>query len=229
MVWIAALALAALNTQVSQRNEISCDLAPFVGGGSSSEGDLDSLNGIGLGCNVVLYDGGAWTLGPRVDFIEQRWSVFRDEEGTTYFNSYQARTLGLGLNIDYNITEQWNLAYTLGFSMGQGEQDQNISTPSSTQNLHLTGMSQRALRHEFLVTRRMNERLSFLAGVQWDNAQQSWDAAAGRLEREDVAPGNKLTLTSGTGADIEGRVPQSADYQALSFKIGVQMKVYSTL
>lgn len=229
MVWIAALALAALNTQVSQRNEVSCDLAPFVGGGSSSEGDLDSLSGVGLGCNVVLFDGGAWTLGPRVDFTEQRWTVFRDEEGATFYNSYQARTLGLGLNVDYDLTEQWKLAYTLGFSMGQGSQDQNISTPNSAQNLHLSGMSQRSLRHEFMVTRRVNERLSFLAGVQWDSAQQSWDAAAGRLEREDVAPGNKLTLTSGTGADLEGEVPQSSDYQAFSFKIGVQMKVYSTL
>ncbi len=229
MVWMAALALAALNTQVSQRNEVSCDLAPFVGGGSSSEGDLDSLSGVGLGCNVVLYDGGEWTLGPRVDFMEQRWTVFQDVEGATYFNSYQARTLGLGLNLDYNLTEQWKLAYTLGFSMGQGAQDQNISTATSTQNLHLSGMSQRALRHEFLVTRRMNERLSFLAGVQFDSAQQTWDAAVGRLDREDVAPGNKLTLTSGTGADLEGVVPQSSDYKALSFKVGVQMKIYSTL
>jgi hypothetical protein len=117
----------------------------------------------------------------------------------------------------------------LGFFKGQGAQDQNISTATSTQNLHLSGMDQSSLRHEFLVSRRMNERLSFLAAVQWDNAQQSWDAAAGRLEREDVAPGNILTLTSGTGADIEGRVSQSADYQALSLKIGVQMKIYSTL
>lgn len=229
MVWIAALALAALNTQVSQKNEVSCDLAPFIGGGSSSEGSLDSLTGVGLGCNVVLYDGGAWALSPRVEFAEQRWSVFREDASATYLNSYQARTLGLGLNVDYDLTEQWKLAYTLGFSMGQGEQDRNISTASSAQNLHLSGMSQRSLRHEFSVSRRVNERLSFLAAVQWDSAQQSWDAAAGRLEREDVAPGNKLTLTSGTGADIEGLVPQSADYQALSFKIGVQMKVYSTL
>jgi hypothetical protein len=229
MVWIAALALAALNPQVLKMHEVSCDLAPFIGGGSSSEGDLDSLNGVGLGCKLVLYDGGTWTLAPRVDIIEQRWTVFQDKEGATYFNSYQARSLGLGVNLAYDLTEQWSLAYTLGFAFGQGEQDQNISTASSAQNLHLSDMSQRAMRHEFLVTRRINERLSFLAGMQWDTAQQSWDAAAGSLEREDVAPGNKLSLTSGTGADLEGRVPQSADYQALSFKIGVQMKVYSTL
>jgi hypothetical protein len=229
MVWIAALALAALNTQVSQRNDVSCDLAPFVGGGSSNEGSLDTMNGLGLGCNMVLYDGGAWTLGPRLDFTEQRWTVFRDEGDATYFHSYQARSLGLGFQANYDLTEQWSLGYTLGFFKGQGAQDQNISTATSTQNLHLSGMDQSSLRHEFLVSRRMNERLSFLAAVQWDNAQQSWDAAAGRLEREDVAPGNILTLTSGTGADIEGRVSQSADYQALSLKIGVQMKIYSTL
>ncbi len=229
MVWIAALALAALNTQVSQKNEVSCDLAPFVGSGSSSEGTLDSLSGLGLGCQVVLYDGGGWTLGPRVDLNEQRWTVFRDIDGSTYFNSYQARTLGLGLNVDYALTEQWNVGYIATFSMGQGSQDQNISTPNSTQNLHISGMSQRAMRHEFLVQRRWSERLSFLAGVQWDAAQQNWDAAAGRLDRQNVAPGNKLTLTSGTGADLEENLKQSSDYQAVSFKIGVQMKIYSTL
>jgi len=229
MVWITALALAALNTQATQKNEVSCDLAPFVGGGTSSEGSLDSLNGIGLGCQVVLYDGGSWTIGPRVDFAEQRWTVFRDGKDATYFNSYQARTLGLGLNLDYALSGPWQLGYTLTFAMGQGFQDQNISTPNSTQNLHLTGMSQRSLRHEFLVSRSMNERLSFLAAVQWDNAQQNWDAASGGLELQNVAPGNQLTLTSGSGADLDGSVAQSADYQALSFKIGVQMKIYSTL
>jgi hypothetical protein len=229
MVWMAALALAALNTQVSQKNEISCDLAPFVGGGSSSEGKLDSLNGLGLGCHMILYDGGSWSIGPRAEFTEQRWSVFREEEGSTLFHSYQARTIGLGLHVDYDIADQWKLAYTLGFATGKGTQDRNISTPTSTQNLHLTDLTQRAMRHEILVTRSFNERLSFLAGIQWADAQQSWDASSGRLDREDVAPGNRLTLTSGSGADLQSPVPQSADYEAFSVKIGIQMKIYSTL
>jgi hypothetical protein len=229
MVWITALALAALNTQATQRHEVSCDLAPFVGAGSSSEGRLDSLNGIGLGCAVILYDGGPWTVGPRVDFTEQRWTVFRNGEDATYFNSYQARTLGLGLNLEYALSEYWQLGYMLTFAMGQGYQDQNISTSNSTQNLHLTGMSQRALRQEFLVSRRMNQRLAIVAGVHWDQAQQTWDAMSGGLEQQNVAPGNKLTLTSGRGADINGSMPKSADYEALSFKVGVQMKIYSAL
>src|SRR5689334_5929970 len=124
MVLITALALAALSTQVSRANEVSCDLAPFAGGGSSSEGSLDSLNGLGLGCSIVLLDGGSWTLGPRMDFAEQRWSVVRKIQGATRFNSYQARTLSLGVQTGWTFADTWNLGYGLSFGMGQGEQDQ---------------------------------------------------------------------------------------------------------
>jgi hypothetical protein len=230
MVFITALALVALSNQVSRANEVSCDLGPSMGGGSSSEGSLDTLNGLGLGCAVVLLDGGSWTLGPRMDFAEQRWSVVRKSGNATQFNSYQARTLSLGVQTTWAFTDDnWNLGYSLSLGMGQGEQDQNVSTSNSSQNLHLSGMSQRDLRHELSLTRRFNQRLSFLVAVQYDTAQQSWDASKGDWDREDVGAGNTLTLTSGTGPRPNAANSDDANYRAMSLKVGVQMLLNSSL
>ncbi len=223
MVWIAALALAAMDAQLMPRNKLSCDLASFIGGGSSSEGNLDSLDGLNLGCNVVLYDQGTWTIGPRVEFAEQRWSVFKTNNDATTLISYQARTVGLGLYGDYSLSKVWRLGYTFNFGMGQGSQQQNLSTATSSLNLRYSAMAQRDFRHEFTVSRQVNSRLALLAGLQFNSAQQSWDANAGTLAQENVAAGNKLTLTSGTSSELEQSLKQSSSYQVISIKLGVQM------
>gem|GEM_PF-5895357 len=205
------------------RNKVSCDLASFIGGGSSSEGNLDSLDGLNLACNVVLYDRGTWTIGPRVEFAEQRWSVFKTTHDATNLISYQARTVGLGLHADYSLSPSWRLGYTFNFAMGQGSQEQNISTARSSQSLRYSAMAQRDLRHEFTVSRQVNSRMALLAGLQFNSAQQSWDASAGTLAQENVAAGNKLTLTSGTSSELEQSLKQSSSYKAMSIKLGVQM------
>lgn len=226
MVWITALALAALNSQVSPLYEVSCDLAPYVGGGSSSDGRLDSLSGVGLGCGIVLWNSGAFTVGPRLAFTEQRWTVFRKLDELTFYNSYQARSLGLGLDLGYRLSENWQLGYSVSYARGTGDQDQNVSSTNSAQNLHYIDVQQASLNHALTVTRRYNERLSFFAGVLFDNAQQTWDAKSGKFDLQKVAPNTALTLSSGTAAELNESLNQSANYKATSLTLGVRMRFH---
>lgn len=225
MVWIVALALAALNPQIEHKNEVSCDLAPYMGGGTSSEGQLDSMSGLGLGCAVVLWGKEEWTVGPKLEISEQRWTVFQAEGEVTRFDTYQARTLNLGLQTNYILSDTWMLGYTLSFGLGQGSQEQNLSTSTSTQNLSFSGMTQRDIRHELTVVRQINGRLALTAGLQYDSAQQTWDAATGRLDQENVAPGNRLTLISGSSRDAGQQLKQSANYQSVNLLFGVRLQL----
>ncbi len=225
MMWIVAMALAAWDPQVEHKNEVSCDLAPYMGGGSSTEGRLDSMSGLGLGCAVVLWGKEDWTVGPKLEISEQRWTVFQSEGEVTRFDTYQARTLNLGLQTNYTLSDSWTVGYTLSFGLGQGSQQQNLSSSISTQNLAFSGMTQRDIRHELTLVRQINSRLALAAGIQFDAAEQTWDATSGRLDQENVAPGNRLTLVSGSSRDAGQELKQSARYQSVNLMFGVRLQL----
>ncbi|MCX6127543.1 MAG: hypothetical protein NTX25_00595 [Proteobacteria bacterium] len=164
-----------------------------------------------------------WTLGPRLEFAEQHWSIYQNLGTQTQFTNFQARTLGFGLQSFYILDETWTVSYSLSYNLGNGSQDQNTSTSNSAQNLKFTQVSQRGFSHQLAFEKRLSTRLSLLTGLQFDQFRQSWDSSRGQLTEETVAPGNKLTLTSGVAKDIRQPLRDHDGYKSYSLRLGLSL------
>jgi hypothetical protein len=223
MMWMAALALVALSSTSERVDQVSCALAPFVGGGSSSEGPLDSMNGLNFSCDMSLFYNERWAIGPQISLTEQTWTILRIEEQASTLNSFQARSLGIGLLGRYSLASDWQLSYGLSYGRGQGSQLENVSTPTSVRDLRYANVNQLSLKHSISASHSLSKRMSVVAGLHIDSGQQRWDASTGTFRFENVAPGNRLTLTSGKSTDLDQSLKQSSNYRAFNVSIGLSL------
>lgn len=221
MEWMALLAALAGEPNISPSSRIACELAPTLGQGSSTEGQIDSFSTVMLGCSYRLLEVQGFSLWPKLGVAEQDWIVQRQENQSSQIHNFQARSLMLGVEISRSWRE-WDVFYGLNQGLGRGELNQTFSSASSRQTNVFKNISQKFQQHEVGFRYRLTKKLSLSTSLLRSFASQSWEAQLGNFKSENVDEASRLSLSSGP-ARLLGSARTDAQSSSTELKVGLQL------
>jgi|GEM_PF-6396664 hypothetical protein len=203
------------------QTRVSCELAPAWGRGQSTLGQIDQATQLAAGCSYAFSLSPHLSLGPRLLFSDQEWTIDRTPGEAAELLSLQARSWQLGI-LATQSWSRWTGLYGWSIGQGQGQLERTLSTPNSRQSATYSGLDYRSQQHEIGFRYQAKNRWSYGLSFLRSQGRQSWSQEDGRFVGESVDQDTRLTLTSGS---LNLAAPQTTQLEFVSSEIrfGVQL------